>query len=316
MPEAPPAEDVVVLPAPAVREATNMVLDQDALVLAARELQPLPATVTRLMGLLTRPDWKMSEVEEAIALDQALTPRILRVANSALASRGIRVTTISDAVMRVGTGPLFSMVMALGVKKRLQQAVAQYGLAEGELWEHSVAAALTVESLGARLRRKLPVESFTAALLHDVGKLVMARFLEPSHLASLRAAEEHSRLSERDAELEILGVDHAEVGAVVAQHWSLPDPLVRAIRFHHSPELAFAMDPWCRDPADAAAHVVHAADLVSERVAARRKKGGPAPPQEPLAEATSAALELDDAALDELVQSVDERLNDVLARYS
>ena len=191
--------------------------------------------------------------------------------------------------MRVGTGPLFSMAMALGVKKRLQQAVAQYGLAEGELWEHSVAAALTVESLGARLRRKLPVESFPAALLHDVGKLVMARFLEPSHLASLRAAEEHGRLSERDAELEILGVDHAELGAVVAQYWSLPEALVHAIQFHHSPELAFAMDPYCRDPADAAAHVVHVADLVSERVAARRKKGGPALPQEPLAEATSAA---------------------------
>ena len=293
-----------------------MLVDQDALVLAARDLQPLPATVTRLMGLLTRPDWEMSEVEEAITLDQTLTPRILRVANSALASRGNRITTISDAVMRVGTGPLFSMAMALGVKKRLHQAVAQYGLAEGELWVHSVAAALTVESLGARLRRKLPVESFTAALLHDVGKLVMARFLEPSHLALLRAAEEQGRLSERDAELEILGVDHAELGAVVAQYWNLPDPLVRAIQYHHSPELAFATDPWCRDPADAAAHVVHVADLVSERVAARRKKGEPALPQEPLAEATSSALDLDAAVLDELVQSVDERLNDVLERYA
>jgi HD-like signal output (HDOD) protein len=316
MRSAPPAEDVGVSSAPAVREATNVLVDQDALVLAARDLQPLPATVTRLMGLLTRPDWEMGEVEEAIALDQTLTPRILRVANSALSSRGNHITTISDAVMRVGTGPLFSMAMALGVKKRLLQAVAQYGLAEGELWVHSVAAALTVESLGARPGRRLPVESFTAALLHDVGKLVMARFLEPSHVASLRAAEERGRLSERDAELEVLGIDHAELGAIVAEYWNLPHPLVRAIQFHHSPELAFAMDPFCRDPADAAAHVVHVADLVSERVAARRKEGGPALPQEPLADATRAALELDEAALDELVQSVDERLNDVLERYS
>src|SRR5690349_17438657 len=151
-------------------EATHVQVDQDALVLAARELEPLPTTVTRLARILARQDWDLREVEETIALDQALTPRILRIANSALASRGHRIATVGDAVMRVGTGPIFSMAMALGVKSRLTKAVAQYGLAEGELWVHSVAAALTVESLGVRLRKRLPVESFTAALLHDVGK--------------------------------------------------------------------------------------------------------------------------------------------------
>jgi len=320
MQEASPAEDVEVLPAPAVREATNVLVDQDALVLAARELEPLPTTVTRLARILARQDWEMREVEEAIALDQALTPRILRLANSALSSRGHRIATVGEAVMRVGTGPLFSMAMALGVKRRFAAPVKAYGLAEGELWKHSVAAALTVESLGTRLRRRLPVESFTAALLHDVGKLVLARFLDAERLELLRAAAERGRLSERDAELEILGVDHGELGAIIAQHWQLPDPLVRALQHHHSPDGApdGALDAAPGESPDRAiAHVVHVADLVADRVAARRrKKGEPAPPPEPLAASTRDRFKLDDAALDELAQSVDARLADVLERYA
>jgi putative nucleotidyltransferase with HDIG domain len=324
MQEAPPAEDVVVLPAPAVREATNVLVDQDALVLAARELEPLPTTVTRLARILARHDWEMREVEEAIALDQALTPRILRLANSALSSRGHRIATVGEAVMRVGTGPLFSMAMALGVKRRFAAPVKPYGLAEGELWKHSVAAALTVESLGARLRRRLPVESFTAALLHDVGKLVLARFLDEERLGLLRAAAERGRLSERDAELEILGVDHGELGAIIAQHWQLPDPLVRAVQHHHAPDGApdrapdGALDAAPGETPDRTiAHVVHVADFVADRVAARRRKaGGEAPPPAPLAASTRDRFKLDDAALDDLAQSVDARLADVLERYA
>lgn len=283
-----------------------MLIEQDDLVKAAAELEPLPTTITRLAQILARPDFDLKDVEEAIAFDQALTPRLLRLANSALASRGHPISNVRDAVMRVGTGPIFSMAMALGVQRRLKRALVQYGLAEGALWSHSVAAALTVETLGTKMRRKVPVESFTAALLHDVGKLVMARFLEPECLRLLQSAAETGGVSRRQSEFEILGVDHGELGALIAQHWQLPERLVKGIQYHHVPA----------ESADPIANVVHVADIVANRVDARRAGRELAANVCPPDPAALESLKLGEPELEELAAAVDERLGEVLERYA
>jgi HD-like signal output (HDOD) protein len=136
----------------------------------------------------------------------------------------------------------------------MQQALPEYGLTEGALWRHSVAAALAAESAQPFCRASLPAETHAAALLHDVGKLVMARFLSPEILRILADAREKGGLSSLRAEAELLCVHHGELGGIIAQHWNLSDRIVTGIMYHHMPDLA----------RDIVADVVHVANIAAK----------------------------------------------------
>lgn len=225
-------------------------IDVKALSVAANHIEALPASVTRLSGLMASDRWNLTEVEEVVKLDQALTMRLLRAANSAASASAVPIVTVRDAVVRMGAKSLLSLATAVGVQKRLQKAVPEYGLCEGELWRHSVAAALAAESLQGYCRIALPGETYAAALLHDVGKLVMARFLDAEMLRVLAEGREQGGLSSLLAEAEVLQVHHGELGGLIAQHWQLPERMVTGIIYHHTPDQT-------RDPIADAVHVAN-----------------------------------------------------------
>lgn len=211
-------------------------IDVKALSAAANHIEALPASVTRLSGMMANDRWNLTEVEEVVKLDQALTMRLLRAANSAASASAVPIVTVRDAVVRMGAKSLLSLATAVGVQKRLQKAVPEYGLCEGELWRHSVAAALAAESLQGHCRVSLPGETYAAALLHDVGKLVMARFLDDEMLRVLAEGREQGGLSSLLAEAEVLQVHHGELGGLIAQHWQLPERMITGIIYHHTPD--------------------------------------------------------------------------------
>jgi putative nucleotidyltransferase with HDIG domain len=275
-------------------------IDLDALTTAAEALEPLPASVTRLAVLATG-DAQLDAVVEVVQFDQALTAALLATANSSWSASRTRITTVRDAVLRLGTGPVLSLALGASVRNRMHRAVPEYGLAEGELWEHSVAALLAAELLGRRAPVKPPVETATAALLHDVGKLVMARFLDDDLLQSLhRAAEEG--IGRRRAEVDVLGVNHAELGALVAQTWRLPPSLVRGIGYHHDPRLG----------GELICFAVHLADVVAKAVGAGLEDD---PDLETYAAAMQAlGLRPDD--VDELCRLVDIQFVEVCDRFT
>jgi HD-like signal output (HDOD) protein len=282
-----------------------MLLQHQGIEQAIAALEPLPVTAARLASLLTRSDWQLKDVEEAIALDQALTPRLLKLANSALFSRGAEVGTVRAAVMRLGAQQVVQVAMSVGMRKRLAGALPQYGLSDGQLWNHGVAAALAAQVLATRRKGVVPPEAFTAALMHDVGKLVIGRFLDGEQVAALAQAQE-SGIPLRTAELELLGIEHAEVGAVVMQHWKLPERLRVAVQYHHTPS-------GCDLPL---ASAVHVADIVGHRAEAevigvlgREAEVEP----DPIA---LDRLGLKPEDLDDCVKAVGADLEDVLRRYA
>lgn len=212
-------------------------IDIDALARSAQHIEALPASVSRLMALTRGDDWSLQDVEQIVRLDQALTLRLLRAANSAASASAVPIATVRDAIVRLGMRSLLSLALAAGVQKRLAKALPEYGLSEGELWRHSVAAALAAESLQDHCVATLPPDAYTAALLHDVGKLVMARFLGPDVLRVLAQARQQGGLSSLKAEVELLQVHHGELGGLIAQQWQLPDRIVVGIIHHHTPDL-------------------------------------------------------------------------------
>jgi HD-like signal output (HDOD) protein len=123
------------------------------------------------------------------------------------------IGTVRDAVVRVGIGPVVSFAVASCLGPTFRRALPAYGLSEGDLWSHSVAASLGAEVIGALSPIMVPPETVTAALLHDVGKLVLARFLTPELLAGIADARIDGERSEMQAEIDVLGVHHGELGA-------------------------------------------------------------------------------------------------------
>lgn len=212
-------------------------IDLKKLIESANGLAPLPASTVRLVEMVGSADCNLGEVAELISFDAALTASVLRGANSAATAGAAPISTVHEAVMRLGSARVLALAVASGARAFLDRKLDAYGLDEGALWRHSVAAAVAAEVLPSYCTVELPPDVFTAAILHDVGKLVMSRFLDAESLAFIRRAQEVDHLPRLDAEALILGVDHAELGGLVAQHWSLPPRVVRGIIHHHRPEL-------------------------------------------------------------------------------
>ncbi len=211
-------------------------IDLNDVISSSSDLTPLPVSVTCLASLVVNDECDLNEIAEVISFDQSLTAKVLRWANSAASASGAPVTSVNDAVMRMGTGIILEVAMATSVRKDLDRSIPEYGLTEGELWKHSIASALAVEIFRGLTSVEIPNESFTTALLHDVGKLVLMRFLDADALRLLADARESGGASERQAESDLLLVHHGEVGGLVAQQWKLPEGIVKGIIYHHTPE--------------------------------------------------------------------------------
>lgn len=211
-------------------------IDLDALVAQANDLAPLPASTVRLAGLVAAQHYEVSEVAEIVSYDPALTLKLIRCANSAFRAGSMPVTTAKEAVLRLGAAQVLALAVASHARPLMQKAVPEYQMGERELWRHSIAAALVAELMPAYCRSPIPPESFTAALLHDIGKLVMARFLDQEVLHWLRKAQNEGGLSALEAERQVLSVHHGELGGIVAQHWNMPERIIKGITYHHTPE--------------------------------------------------------------------------------
>ena len=282
-------------------------VDLQALVHDAEDLAPLPATTARIAGMVSASDWSLTEISDVIRLDQALTGRLLGAANSVLGGARQAISSIDQAVMRLGPGAVLSIAIGGAVKEEMQRALPEYGLGEGALWRHAVASALAAELARDHCKRELPAEGFAAALLHDLGKLVLARHLDPDALAFLQRATDEGGLSSEAAEQLVLRVCHAEIGALVARRWGLPELLCLGIQYHHNP-LA------CPEtPARRLCLQIALADAVASRVG---ESCGEDPRPHAFSPAVAGGLGIGRPAFEHLCGKVERRLDAVLEAYA
>lgn len=268
-------------------------IDIDQLIDGAGKLEPLPQTVTRLVALLAKEEVTVTEIEDVFSMDGPLTARLLRQANSASSSSRATIGTVSAAVVRLGFGSVLALAVAASTQKQLAAAVPQYGMSDGALWKHSQAARLAVDALRQYAKLKVPVEAQTAALLHDIGKIVMARHLKENIMAVLRRAVGEGMSLNLDAEREVLEVHHGELGGLIAQHWGLPEIIARGIIYHHDPEN-------CTHADNRICHIVCLANWVAKK--AEQKAGGD-PYEKPLPQSVE-TLGLTESQIEQVVEAV------------
>jgi putative nucleotidyltransferase with HDIG domain len=213
----------------------------------------IPTASVDLIRLVQEPDAPNSKLAQAIEYDPSLTSNLLRLANSAYFGYARAVSTVRDAIFLLGRNEIFQLVVASVVGKMTQQSLKGYILSPSELWDHLMGVAVVSRRLGEALHQKIPSYTFTAGLLHDIGKVVLGTFGEVDPEPILDFAEQE-RTDLASAEKQILGIDHAEVGARLLESWNLPAYLSEVVRWHHEPE---------SDPGQAiVAGLVHVADAL------------------------------------------------------
>ncbi len=198
-------------------------------------LEPLPITVQKLVVALNNHNVDFNEIAKTIEFDGAITSNILRTANSAAFAGRTRIETARDAVVRLGTVTLLDLLL-IGYLKSLKVAAPLYDLSEDDLWLHGAGASLAVKAIVKETHnRKIPESSNIAALIHDIGKLIMVRYLKAEASTIVNLCQEKN-LTFVEAERELFGCDHAEVGGAMARKWAFPELITNAIERHHDAE--------------------------------------------------------------------------------
>jgi putative nucleotidyltransferase with HDIG domain len=195
-------------------------------------LDPLPMTLQRLMKAVEDDNVGTSQVGDIVQFDHAAVTSLLRAANSAAFGGWTRTESVRDAVGRLGKARVINLVLGDHVK-RLNADAPLYDLTEEELWRHTTAVSLAVRAIAGECPKAgLTEMAAIAGLLHDVGKLIMVRYMNAS-LAAIQKLRSESHLTFVQAERELLGCDHAEVGGAMAKHWGFPPDIQEAILRHH-----------------------------------------------------------------------------------
>jgi putative nucleotidyltransferase with HDIG domain len=200
-------------------------------------LMPMHPSMARLAHIMGDPKADAAQISRVIELDQAMTVNVLKAANSVWGRSHVPIGSVREAVVRLGMGKILQMTVGSQVAPHMSQPCEAYDLGEYELWRHSVAAALATEHMEQFSQAAVPGYAFTAALLHDVGKLVLNRYLDCEALAKIRKVVAEKDLAYLEAEEMVLGIDHAKVGGIIAGKWQFPDLLVAAIELHHDPDV-------------------------------------------------------------------------------
>jgi putative nucleotidyltransferase with HDIG domain len=197
------------------------------------KLPPLPEVAMRTLELANDPEASAEDIVKCIQYDPGVTTNCLRLCNSSYFGLKSKISSIKHAVVILGTNNVIRSVLVdcIGVSafKHPQEG---YGLQPGELWRHSVASAILSELLISKAGQKNNHDLFTAALLHDIGKLIIDSFIADNFEAMYSLMKENG-FGIVEAEKEFFGIDHAQLGGMVAKNWKFPQPLTDAISNHH-----------------------------------------------------------------------------------
>ncbi|MHB8150833.1 MAG: HDOD domain-containing protein [Deltaproteobacteria bacterium] len=195
-----------------------------------KNLPTLPGIVAKLGKMAEDPDTTTEQMGRVISKDHILASKLLKLVNSAFYGFPQRISSLNSAIILLGFNVIKSLIISASIFEVME---AQ----DVELWEHSLGCAVVCNVLARHLGVKDPEEISTAGLIHDIGKVAIKMEL-PREYEKITELSQEKKISRLEAEREILGLDHSEVGSWLAKSWNLPNKLVEPIACHHDPHLA------------------------------------------------------------------------------
>jgi putative nucleotidyltransferase with HDIG domain len=204
------------------------------------QIPSLPAVVANLIKVVTSAETSAEDAAELIEKDPALTSKVLRLANSAFYGIPRSISSVQSAVVILGFNTLKSIVLSASVMDLFPVKASGGSFDRQRFWKHSIVCALVAKHIAQNSLNRLyidPQSAFCAGIMHDIGKLIFELFTPKEYAAvCLRCKQSGSPLVE--TETGMIGLNHAEIGRILADKWALPLDLEYTIVHHHAPQEA------------------------------------------------------------------------------
>jgi len=259
-----------------------------------RKLPPLPSVYIRVVELMRNPRTSPDDLAKVVVNDQVIAAKLLQVLNSSFYGFRQRINTLPRAITVIGFRGLRDLILTISAVRVVRPWSAGRSFDDRSFWAHAVGCAACARMVAGASGAVDPEEAFTAALLHDIGKVALYWFLRDEFVAvAWKAQDANEPLYE--AENREFEFNHADLGSLLAQRWKLPDELSDPISFHHMPGMAQHKKITA---------AVHAADVLSHAMALGGASGDRVPP---LDNAAWESLNIDSASIEQVMrQSVEE----------
>ena len=197
-------------------------------------LPTLPVVVSKMIEMVDNPKTSTASLARLISIDQSLTAKILKLANSAYYGFPREISTVNMAIVVLGFNTVKNMGLSLSVFDMFKDAEGGALFDVSKFWEHSIGCGAASRMIARRMKYRFVGEAFVAGLLHDIGKVILNQYVHKEFMETLRLAS-LGKVSLDEAEEEVMGTGHAEVGSWLAEKWNLPKIIVESITFHHEP---------------------------------------------------------------------------------
>ncbi len=197
-----------------------------------RNLPTMPIIVSEVLAAIDNPKSSAASLSKLIEKDQALTARVLRIANSPFYGYTRKISTIDLAIVIMGFNTLKEIVLSIVIQRFFSKVkINVFNLKD--FWQYGLFCGSSARLLSRKLGYKLAGEAFVAGLMHDIGILIIAEYFTPKFKEIKEYMATH-QVSLIDAEQAILECTHPEIGAWMADKWNLPEKMVSALRYHHT----------------------------------------------------------------------------------
>lgn len=200
------------------------------------ELPPFSPVLNKLVATLANDNVSYLEIGKLIEQDTVLAGNVLRMVNSAAYNLRSQVTSIAYAVSILGLDKLRNLALAIAVTRMWSSSPPAPGWSAPRFNQHSLATAMLADAMALQLKVEYPEGAFLAGLMHDLGKLLVATSM-PADYMDIEDEFKRSGKPWEECELFVLGLDHAGISSMALEQWKLPEPIVRAVRMHHQPEI-------------------------------------------------------------------------------
>jgi putative nucleotidyltransferase with HDIG domain len=222
-----------------------------------KQLQPIPSIVHKVLALIQNPGCELNDLVQIVEHDPAITANLLKVCNSAYLGLAVKIDSVQQAVAMLGLQQVAELVLAQNLTAHMSKAQRGYQLVQGDLWKHSLASAMVTRTLAERRDLYNLPAIYTAALLKDIGKVILNDYVG-SFIKTIQGVVETEGYDFIEAEKACIGMDHATLGGMIAKEWNFSPHMVYMIENHHLTNSEARNDP--------ATATIYLADMVAMMV--------------------------------------------------
>lgn len=193
-------------------------------------LPTIPSILRKILGIIEDPNVSLQKISDFVASDPTLTARILKMVNSPIYGFPGRISSVNHAMVILGLNAVKGLLIGVSVFEVMKKNMVG-------LWEHSLSSAIYARIVSNRKELESPEEISVAALLHDIGKVILLIAFKDDYTKILENTNKRENFL-YELEKEYFGITHAEIGGIVGKKWNFPLKLIEPIMNHHRPQLS------------------------------------------------------------------------------